>query len=244
MGLILHWNIVVHNHILKIRSIHGYLALFLSVFVRHPHSSVAREQSRTQVHRLFFGSTWYEIERGCWYVNPETFGTIFSWKSILITWFHWSSQVNILSLVQSSPVRNVEGISRPTQHGKAVSVSRRTLPPILPKTIPPKALVSSPGRKLASILPAPAKSTSSSLPNPLIVPVVVSSGSSPIPIAPSPRPPQPYTPGLTSSVMNKVTTVSMITGQSSDLKRYDREFFLHKHWWFLILKAEWHVHFS
>jgi hypothetical protein len=38
MGLILHWNIVVHNHILKIRSIHGYLALFLSVFVRHPHT--------------------------------------------------------------------------------------------------------------------------------------------------------------------------------------------------------------
>ena len=131
-----------------------------------------------------------------------------------------------MSFIQSSPattVRNVEGISRqnPTQHGKAVSVSRRPLPAILPKTIPPKALttVSSPGRKLASILPAPAKSTSSSLPNPLIVPVVVSSGSSPIPIAPSPRPPQP--PGLTSSVMNKVTSVSMATGQSNDLKRYD-----------------------
>ncbi|CAB3992276.1 BRCA2-interacting transcriptional repressor EMSY-like isoform X1 [Paramuricea clavata] len=142
-------------------------------------------------------------------------------SSISLTTFKTTIQPK--PTTQSSPVRNVEGISRPTQHGKAVSVSRRTLPPILPKTIPPKALVSSPGRKLAPILPAPAKSTSSSLPNPLIVPVVVSSGSSPIPIAPSPRPPQPYTPGLTSSVMNKVTTVSMVTGQSSDLKRDNQE---------------------
>ena len=66
----------------------------------------------------------------------------------------------------------------------------------------------------------PAKSTSSSLPNPMIVPVVVSSGSSPIPIAPSPRPLQPYTASLASSVMNKVTTVSVATGQSATLKRY------------------------
>ena len=120
-------------------------------------------------------------------------------------------------------VRNVEGVSRqnPTQHSKAVSVSRRALPAILPKTIPPKALttVSSPGRKLASILPAPAKSTSSSLSNPLLVPVVVSSGSSPIPIAPSPRPPQAFTPSSTSSVMKKVTTVSTSTEQNKDPKR-------------------------
>ena len=118
----------------------------------------------------------------------------------------------------------MEGVSRQnsSQLGKAVSVSRRPLPAILPKTVPPKPLstVSSPGRKLASILPAPAKSTSSSLPNPMIVPVVVSSGSSPIPIAPSPRPLQPYTASLASSVMNKVTTVSVATGQSATMKRY------------------------
>ena len=130
-------------------------------------------------------------------------------------------------VIQSSiaTVRNVEGISRqsPSQLGKAVSVSRRPLPAILPKTVPSKALstVSSPGRKLAPILPAPAKSTSSSLPNPMIVPVVVSSGSSPIPIAPSPRPPQPYTAGLASSVINKVTIGSMATGQNATLKRYN-----------------------
>ena len=143
-------------------------------------------------------------------------------SSISLTTLKPSIQPKPTNQSSLATVRNVEAISRqnPTQHGKAVSVSRRPLPAILPKTIPAKALttISSPGRKLASILPAPAKSTSSSLPNSLLVPVVVSSSSTPIPIAPSPHPPQ--TPASTNSIMSKVTTASMVTGQSNgNLKR-------------------------
>ncbi|XP_028412808.1 BRCA2-interacting transcriptional repressor EMSY-like [Dendronephthya gigantea] len=154
--------------------------------------------------------------------SPSTI-TVAPRSSISLTAFKTTMQPKQNPQSTTATIRNAEGISRQSsaQLGKAVSVSRRPLPAILPKTISPKTLttVSSPGRKLASILPAPTKSTSSTLPNPRIIPVVGSSGSSPIPIAPSPRPPQARPASLTNSAGNKVTTVSIAPGQTADFKK-------------------------
>ena len=112
-------------------------------------------------------------------------------------------------------VRAVDtAVSRQGQATK--TTARRSLPIILPKSLPPKPNIP---RRLASILPAPAKTTTSSVTKKVILPAAVSS-SSPIPIAPLPRPSQSLhgLPGTGKTSPGKTPAMSVTTGQN--VKRY------------------------
>lgn len=100
------------------------------------------------------------------------------------------------------------------QFGKTVSVSRRTLPTILPKTV--SSLQKSPVRKLPSILPAPVKCTVSTITRPVVSGLVTSSQ---VAIPTSLHPPQSLKSGLSGTVTKSSSTISVATKRKSETKR-------------------------
>ncbi|XP_046854114.1 BRCA2-interacting transcriptional repressor EMSY-like [Xenia sp. Carnegie-2017] len=115
-------------------------------------------------------------------------------------------------LSQTNSSKNVG--STTMQFGKTVSVSRRTLPTILPKTV--SSLQKSPVRKLPSILPAPVKCTVSTITRPVVSGLVTSSQ---VAIPTSLHPPQSLKSGLSGTVTKSSSTISVATKRNTETKR-------------------------